>query len=101
LNPTQWFKFVFEISGGDKHPTASFIVTVVAFALIGGLVWRAGSLQYKKEKSSVVETPAPTITIDQDSIDSNCSNVVAGKDVKIDCKPGQENDSAKDRPKVH
>lgn len=98
VNPAQWFKFIYEVTGGDKHPTASLIVTVVAFAVLGGLIWRAGYLQHEKELSTIAPSPSPTSTINQGSTDSNCSNVVSGGDVKISCPPATEKKDAPKQP---
>jgi len=40
----------------------------------------------------------PGQKIDQKATDSNCSNVIAGRDAKVDCSPGAENKDAKKHP---
>lgn len=57
LNPLEWCKFFFQLTGGDSHPTRSFILTLLLFLVFGVLIWRAGYVEYQKEKPS---TPQPT-----------------------------------------
>ncbi|SRR6266550_5231420 len=61
---------------------------VLAFAIFaGGRILDAGATKF---------APIPS-TNDQNAIDSNCSNVVAGGDVKINC-PSTEKDHAQAKP---
>jgi hypothetical protein len=93
----EWLKLAYETFGA-KHPTASFIAVMVLGAIVFGGVWQIAAHQYEKAKSvGITSTPlghanAPVtgVTVEQNSTDSPCSNVVAGKDATINCPPEQE-----------
>lgn len=58
MNPLEWFKWVYEVSGGERHPAVSFIMTVFVFSLVGAVIWRAGLMQH--QKSIATSQPQPT-----------------------------------------
>jgi hypothetical protein len=72
-------------------------IALVATALFLGLT------SYKPNRGSSQATPGNPSTIDQTATDSNCSNVVAGKDATVDCSPSPENKNApeKEGPQKH
>jgi len=49
LNPLDWFKWVYELSGGEKNPVLSCAITILVFGVIGAVIWRAGFIQHQKE----------------------------------------------------
>jgi cytoskeletal protein RodZ len=86
----EWFKFVFEVSGGSKHPVMSLVIIVILFGAVGGVIWRAGSMQYQKDQPVTNQTTPPTIN--QSSDNSNCSNLTASAGSSINCSSaGKEN----------
>jgi len=93
LNPLQWCKFIFEFTGGDTHPVASFILTSLIFLLFGVLVWRAGSVQYRKDKSNAAPTQirpatgnATTSAPRSPAVTGNGNTVVYDDSGKVDDK---------------
>ena len=78
----------------------------LGFILIG-VSYGVGHAVYLETRKSVAQ-PVPTsdaplpvapVTIEQKAQDATCSNIVAGKDAKVDCPSEQENGSAKKHPK--
>jgi hypothetical protein len=98
LNPLDWFKFVYEVFGGEKHPAISFIVTVVIFGFIGAIIWRAGYLQHQKQNTAIPQQIRPSVV--QTSTDSSCSNVV-GESISVNCPTNKGAEGAKANPKAH
>jgi len=96
LNSTEWLRVAYETFGA-KHPAGSMIVVVLLGALSFGSVWYFAGRLYEKDQAS---NKTPAAAIEQKAQDSNCSNVVGGRDVNINCSSGQENGNAKERPKA-
>jgi hypothetical protein len=95
LNP---FKF-------DWHQRAGLLLVVVGLAYFAA---RTVQLENRTSQalspSSPVGPPSipsslPAPVVEQKATDSTCSNVVAGKDAKIDCSAKQENGSGQKNPK--
>ena len=85
-----WTFYLTKYSGRNFKKTALVGVgsIVLAFAIFaGGRILDAGATKF---------APIPP-TIDQNAIDSNCSNVVAGRDAKINCL-STEKDHAQAKP---
>jgi hypothetical protein len=86
-------------------------ISVIAFVALcvwhkGSPIWRVGSaisivlvLSFIgwRVLRKVSESVAHPITIDQKSVDSDCSNIVGGGDIKINC-PSTEQEHAKAKP---
>jgi hypothetical protein len=87
LSPLQLCKFIFEFTGGDRHPATSLILTLGAFLLLGFVVWRAGLVQYQRDKSN----PAPiTETQMADGEHLSDSSTASIERAEVKTKAGRE-----------
>jgi hypothetical protein len=92
----------------DMQSRFALFIGVLAFAFLVSHQLHLRSEAIRAGTAPVTSAPAaaasgtasaPSPTIEQKAADSVCSNVVAGKDAKIDCSTEQENGSAKKHPK--
>jgi hypothetical protein len=95
LNPMKW---------DWQSRIALFVgVTALAFLLSHQIHLRnegirTGAAPAPAEVTGQLPT-AQTVAIEQNADDSACSNIVAGKDAKLDCSSEKESGSAKKHPK--
>ena len=62
MNPIDWCKALFEITGGNKHPLASLTIFVVVAAFLGAACWKLGANASAKERIAAADRTESTKT---------------------------------------
>jgi hypothetical protein len=100
LDPSAIKEWLAEAYRESQVPTILCIYAIfIAFAIITHLSIRYISKQAEiRQPASTGPNPVPSI-VTQQSIDSDCSNIVAGNDANVDCpSTGKDNDKKKAPP---
>ena len=87
----------------DWLQRVSLFIAIVAFAYflshslhLRNEAIRSGSAKHPSQNTPAQIQPAPPpAKIDQKAEDSNCSNVIAGKDANVNCSSGEVKENAK------
>jgi hypothetical protein len=83
LNPMKW----------DWQSRVALFVAIAAFAFLLSHQLHLRNEAIRTGSAPTTATP-PMPTIEQSATESTCSNIVAGKDAKVDCAQKQENPNA-------